>query len=394
MSPRRRGRGEGSIYRRPDGRWVATIDLGWHGGKRRRKFLYGKTRAEVARKLAAALQAHRDGQVFGDERTTVEQFLSAWLVTVEASLAPRTWTRYEQLIRRHTAPHIGKVRLTKLGARHLDQLYGALVRSGLSPTTVLQLHRILHHALRDAMRWNLVARNVAELVTPPRRARHDFVTLTPEQARRFLNAVKGDRLEALYILGLTTGMREGELFGLRWADVDLAAGALHLVRRLKTRSSRRQVLLVRVAVEALRRHLANQREERRQLGLPWDEQGLVFPNTVGRPLHSSNFLQRSFYPLLEQAGLPRIRFHDLRHSAATLLLGLGIHPKIVSEMLGHSQIGITLDLYSHVTATMQQEAVRAFDGLFGSQFGSQEGATEDHNTSSGPVAQSVRAADS
>jgi integrase len=115
---------------------------------------------------------------------------------------------------------------------------------------------------------------------------------------------------------------------------------------------------------------------------------------VGRPLHSSNFLQRSFYPLLERAGLPRIRFHDLRHSAATLLLGLGIHPKIVSELLGHSQIGITLDLYSHVTATMQQEAVRAFEGLFGSQVGSQGGTTEDQDTSLGPVAQSVRAADS
>jgi len=225
-------------------------------------------------------------------------------------------------------------------------------------------------------------------------ARHDFVTFTPEQARRFLDAVKGDRLEALYILGLTTGMREGELFGLRWADVNLDAGAVYVVRQLKTRSARRQVLLASVAVDALTRHLANQREECRQLGPAWDEQGLVFPNTVGRPLHSSNFLQRSFYPLLERAGLPHIRFHDLRHSAATLLLGLGIHPKIVSEMLGHSQIGITLDLYSHVTATMQQEAVRAFEGLFGSQLGSQEGVTEDQNTSSGPVAQSVRAADS
>ena len=118
------------------------------------------------------------------------------------------------------------------------------------------------------------------------------------------------------------------------------------------------------------------------------------PQHGGAALHSSNFLQRSFYPLLERAGLPRIRFHDLRHSAATLLLGLGIHSKIVSELLGHSQIGITLDLYSHVTATMQQEAVRALEGLFGSQFGSQKEATEDQNHSSGPVAQSVRAADS
>jgi integrase len=268
------------------------------------------------------------------------------------------------------------VRLTRLGARQLDQLYGELVRAGLSPTTVVQLHRILHHALRDAMRWNLVARNATELVTPPRKARHDFVTFTPDQARRFLDAVKGERLEALYILALTTGMREGELFGLRWADVNLAAGALHLVKQLKTRSSRRQILLVSVAVDALGRHLARQREERLLLGLGWDDHGLVFTNTVGKPLHPSNFLQRSFYPLLARAGLPRIRFHDLRHSAATLLLGLGIHPKIVSEMLGHSQIGITLDLYSHVTATMQQEAVRAFDGLFGSQVGSQEGASE------------------
>ena len=162
------------------------------------------------------------------------------------------------------------------------------------------------------------------------------------------------------------------------------AGALHLVRQVKTRSSRRQVLLVGVAVEALRRHLANQREERRLLGPVWEEQGLVFPNTVGRPLHSSNFLQRSFYPLLERAGLPRIRFHDLRHSAATLLLGLGIHPKIVSELLGHSQIGITLDLYSHVTATMQQEAVRAFEGLFGSQIGSQGGPPRTRTPAQGP----------
>jgi integrase len=127
MSRQRRGHGEGSIYRRPDGRWTATIDLGWQGGKRRRKFLYGKTRAEVAQKLAVALKAYREGQVFGDERTTVEQFLRAWLRSVEPSVGPRTWVRYEELIRLHTIPHIGKVRLTRLGARQLDQLYGELV---------------------------------------------------------------------------------------------------------------------------------------------------------------------------------------------------------------------------------------------------------------------------
>jgi integrase len=381
MTARRRGHGEGSIYRRSDGRWAAMVDLGWHAGKRRRKFLYGQTRAEVANKLAVALKARQEGQVFADERTSVEQFLRAWLTTVQPSLRPRTWTRYEQLIRRHATPHVGRLRLVKLDARHLEELYADRVRCGLSPTTVLQLHRILHHALRDATRWNLVGRNAAELVTPPRRARHDFATLTPEQARRFLVAVKGDRLEALYVLALTTGMRQGELFGLRWADVDLDAGALHLVTQLKTSASRRQVLLVDVAAKALMAHRARQDDERRRLGGAWDDRNLVFPNSVGQPLHTSNFLRRNFYPLLERAGLPRIRFHDLRHSAATLLLGLGIHPKVVSELLGHSQVGITLDLYSHVTATMQQEAVRAFQGLLGSQLGSQEGVLEQHRHS-------------
>jgi integrase len=177
------------------------------------------------------------------------------------------------------------------------------------------------------------------------------------------------------LLNLLSGCREGKSSGDTWqchptdTSCPRAGGSPQ-----RGRSDQR--LPLSVAVDALGRHLARQREERLLLGLEWDDHGLVFLNTVGKPLHPSNFLQRSFYPLLERAGLPRIRFHDLRHSAATLLLGLGIHPKIVSEMLGHSQIAITLDLYSHVTATMQQEAVRAFEGLFGSQIGSQEGATE------------------
>jgi integrase len=195
MTSRRRGHGEGTIYHRPDGRWEAVVDLGWQDGKRRRKYLYGRTRREVAEKLARALRARQEHVPFVSERTTVEQFLQAWLKTVEPSLRPRTWTRYEQLIRKHATPYIGKLRLTKLDPRHLEELYANRVRSGLSKTTVLQLHRILHHALRDAIRWNLVSRNITELVTPPRKARHDFATLSPEQARRFLDAVKGDRLE-------------------------------------------------------------------------------------------------------------------------------------------------------------------------------------------------------
>ncbi len=220
-------------------------------------------------------------------------------------------------------------------------------------------------------------RNVSELVTPPRKARFDFRVLSADQARAFLQAVKGDRLEALYVLVIATGMREGELFGLRWADVNLRRGSLHLVKRLKAESSRRQVLLPRIAVEALALHRGRQAGERQSAGSEWEDNDLVFPNAVGRPLHQSNFLYRDFYPLLKRAGLPRVRFHDLRHSAATLLLEMDVHPKVVSEMLGHSQIGITLDLYSHVTVTMQQQAVTALDTLFGGQSGGQPEVVED-----------------
>jgi integrase len=179
--------------------------------------------------------------------------------------------------------------------------------------------------------------------------------------------VQGDRLEALYVLAITTGMRQGELLGLRWRDVDVERGRLQLVRQLKTRQSRRAVVLPELAVTALVDHRDRQAAEREQQGALWEEHGLVFPNIVGRPLNPNNLRQRSFFPLLARAGLPRIRFHDLRHSCATLLLSEGVHPKIVSDLLGHSQIGITLDLYSHVTATMQAVAAEAMGRLLGGQ---------------------------
>jgi integrase len=364
MARHRRGRGEGGIYKRDDGRWAGIADLGWQDGKRERKFVYARTRAEVAEKLAKALSDHRAGQLVVDERVTVQQFFETWLASVKRSVAFSTWQRYETLIRLHATPSIGRLRLARLSPLHLEQLYSGRLDAGLSPTTVLQLHRVLHHALRDAMRWNLVQRNVSELVTPPRKALYEFRVLSSEEARTFLQAVKGDRLEALYVLAITTGMREGELFGLRWADVNLTTRSLHLVKQLKTKSSRRQVLLPRLAFESLSDHRTRQVAERAHTGTEWEDHGLVFTNTLGRPLHPRNFLLRDFYPLLDRAGLPKMRFHDLRHSAATLLLELGIHPKVVSEMLGHSQIGITLDLYSHVTATMQQQAVTALDDLF------------------------------
>ncbi len=369
----KRGNSEGSITKRADGLWEARINL--DGGKR--KSFYAKTRQEAARKLAAALRDQEAGlPVLGDKQT-VEQYFTAWLESVKPTIRLTTWRRYEQFVRSHLLPTLGKISLVKLNAQHLQLLYAKKLEEGLSSTTVHHIHMMLHKALDRAMRLTLVQRNVSDLVDPPRLRRHEMKTLTEAQARRLLAAAVGDRLEALYVLALATGMREGELLALRWHDVDLERGTLQVQATLqyttagptfvepKTAQSRRRIALSKTAVDALRRHRVRQDEERRLLGDAWDNLDVVFPNAIGRPMDNVNFLRRQFLPLLERAGLPRIRFHDMRHTAATLLLGRGINPKIVSEMLGHASIEITLGLYSHVLPHMQQQAADAMDAALG-----------------------------
>jgi integrase len=367
----KRANGEGSISKYKNGLYCARVVM--PDGKR--KAFYGRTRAEVAKKLGDALQAVQAGKPVPSDRLTVEGYLADWLVAVEPTLKPRTFGRYRTLLTLHAMPFIGRTRLVRLTPGDLRTLYAERQAAGLSPTTIRQLHAILHHALKQAMRDGVVARNVADLVSAPRAAEHEMQTLSPEQARAFLAAASGERLEALYVLALSTGMRQGELLALRWKDVDLEAGALQVQATLqrtkdgfrfdspKTAGSRRRISLTATASEALRRHRAAQNAARLRLGPAWEDNGLVFANEVGRPIEAGNLLRRSFWPLLEKAELPRIRFHDLRHTAATLMLAKGVHPKIVSEMLGHAKIGITLDLYSHVTMTMQQAAVEALDAV-------------------------------
>lgn len=312
----RRGAGEGSIVKRADGRWMAQVDLGWAGGKRQRKFLYGKTGQEVARKLTVAVRSHQDGMPMSNERVTVEAFVKDWLASTRGTIRPKTWQTYEGYLRLHAIPTLGRLPLAKLEPRHLQRLYSDKLEEGLSPTSVHHLHAILHRALGRAARWGVVPRNVADLVDAPPMAHHEMRTLGPEEARRFLDTAAGDRLEALYVLALTTGMRQGELFRLRWQDVDLEGATLSVRGQTKTAKSRRQVQLSETAVDALRRHAGRQGEECRLAGSLWRETGLVFTNTVGGSLTTANVTLRSFRPLLERAGLPVIRFHDLRHTAA------------------------------------------------------------------------------
>lgn len=354
------GKWRGCIYKRPDGRWTARLTL-LNG---RRKDFYGRTREEVNNRLTRALVDQQKGLPIVSERQTVAQFFASWLESVQPSLRTRTYVTYEGLIRLHAEPSIGRIVLSRLTPQRLQALYTERLEAGLGPQSVLHLHAVIHRGLEQAVRWNLVQRNVADFVTPPRVQRYEMRMLDPDQAKRFLEAANGDRLEALYVLALTTGMRFGELPALRWKDVDLGGGSLAVRRTLlRSRGSRRHVSIGDLAVKALQRHKESQTAERLLKGDEWEDNRLVFANEVGRPMEDTNVRRRSFEPLLAKAELPRIRFHDLRHTAATLLLAQGIHPKIVSERLGHSRVGTTLDLYSHVTPTMQQQAAKAINTL-------------------------------
>jgi integrase len=264
-----------------------------------------------------------------------------------------------------------------LEARHLDALYADRLSAGQSPSSVHQLHAVLHRALKYAARMDLVVRNVADLVDAPRVVRKEMRALSMEQSHLFLDAAAEDPQEALWTLAITTGMRQGELLGLRWRDIDPQWRFLSVVNTLekpgptpafgepKTRASRRRIGLTDRAVDALRRHRPAQTKQRLQAGSAWIELDLVFTNQQGGPMDGHNLSARNLPRLLASASLPLIRFHDLRHTAATLLLTKGVHPRKVADMLGHASVAITLDVYSHVVEGVDDDAVSALNEALG-----------------------------
>jgi len=372
--------GEGSVYfRESDKKWVGSIT---HNGKR--KVFYGKTKKEVRDKKNNALHDQQQGTLPTTSKQTVAQFLDHWLEnTQKASVRPRTYERYEEVIRLHINPAIGRYQLQKLTAQHIETFYTEKLKKGLSPRTVNTFHNILHKALDKAKKLRLVAENVTELVDRPRVEETEINPLSLEQIKVLLAVAQGHPMEALLTLALATGMRRGELLGLKWKDIDFEKGTLQ-VRRImsrvpsklkteerrgyveaatKTKRSRRSIVIVPFALEALRRHQEHQ-QVAKEKATRWVENDLVFRTSVGTPLHPDNNIFVPFKELLKEAKLPNIRFHDLRHSAATLLLSEGVHPKIVQEILGHSNINITLNVYSHVLPGMQQGAMDKMNSAF------------------------------
>ncbi len=374
MNRKRRGNNEGSIYQRKDGWWVAAVSGGYdETGRHLRRSVYGKSKAEVREKLLALQsQVKSAGRVKRPSVETLTSFLTAWVDhVVKPKVRETTYRSYEMTMRVHIFPHVGKVRLDEFRVADVRQLQRRVAATA-SPRTQRLVHTVLHSALKEAVRDERISLNPCgrELVDAPRYTPQQIRPLTTEQAQALLDAARGDRLEALYVLALTTGMRSGELFALHWEDVDLNVGSLSVRRSLqningktllvepKTRAGKRRIDLASLAVAALREH------RKRLLAEGLAASALVFPSSSGSPLQSRNVTRRSFEPLLAKAGLPRIRFHDLRHTFATTMLTQGVHPKVVQEMLGHSKIVVTLDTYSHCVPSMQKEAAARLDSIF------------------------------
>ena len=369
----RRGNGEGTISRRKDGRWEGRYYVPTEDGPKR-KVIYGKTRAEVSEKLTKALSDRANGIVYDNENITIGEYLDVWLKgSVYGSVRQSTYDRDTNLVNNHIKPVLGSLKLKKLNSAHVQNFYRNRLDTGLSASTVRKIHDILRRGLAQAVDWHLTQRNVADVVKPPRPVPKEIVALSTDETRRLLDAAAEDRLEALYVLAVHTGMRQGEMLALRWQDVDIENAVLSVRRTLtrrggkiafgepKTKKSRRSIRLTPQAVDALRAHLERQLRDMEILGDHYQDQGLIFTTDTGAPINPSNLRQRSFTPLLKRVGLPHMRFHDLRHTCATLLLSRGVHPKFVQELLGHATIAITLDTYSHVMPSMGDATAKAME---------------------------------
>lgn len=367
----KRGNNEGSVFKRKrDGLWVAQVTIqGKHASK------YFKSQKEARNWLQETLSQIQNGMSLTAARITVRDFLEEWLETYKTSVRLKTIRQYTQIVRQHILPHLGEIKLKELRPEQIQAFYNTKLNSGANPRTVILIHSVLHRSLSLALKWGLIGRNPTDAVTRPRKKRIELNILTDSQVRAFLSAADQTRYGALFYLALNTGMRSGEIFGLKWSDIDWNHRRLQVKRQLqhlpghgliftepKTASGRRMIVISHTTVEKLRKHKEQQNMDHSVAGDQWQENDLVFPTRLGTPMFPTN-MYKDFKDLLKKLGLPNVRFHDLRHTAATLMLQQGIHPKIVQERLGHADISMTLNTYSHVLPSMQEDAAEKLDEL-------------------------------
>jgi integrase len=390
VTGKRRAQGEGTIFQLPNGKWRAELDLGWVDGRRRRKTATRATHRECAQWLSEAKRAKQAGGVVSRTPLVAEWFETYLTEVAAGRVRSSTLSNYRRDFERHIRPALGRHRLDALRAEHLSRFYADRLHHGLSAYAVRYLHAQIRRALSVAVTWGLLARNVATVVQPPALPHHEVNPLSVDEARQLLLAARGDRMEARWVIGLSLGLRQSEVLGLWWEDIDLEAGTLRVRRQLsrsrtagqglgfgplKSARSMRVLAVPPALVAALARHRDRQRRERDEAGPAWADPRLVFASTTGGPIDHRNDT-RAFKALLVAAQVrcteivgddgtvrlaPQVRLHDLRHTAATLLLAQGVPARVLMEVLGHSQIGITMNTYSHVMPTQLTQAASAME---------------------------------
>lgn len=367
---RKRGNSEGSVHKLPNGRWRGQVS---HEGHRLSKVC--ATQRECLEWVRKNRNQIDDGMTYTSTQLTLKEYMQGWLTNAKATKRPTTWVHYEELNRLYISPNAGRIKLKDLRAEHIQGLYNKLLEENIGVHTIRKTHALLHSALQQAVKIGSINQNPASNVDPPRKPTREMAILTESQVSQMLVAAKGHRWEALYHLAIVTGMRESELLGLKWTDLDWSRKYLKVERQLqrpggngvefsppKTGYGKRSLALGEITTEVLRAHYEGQQSERLAAGENWEEYGLIFTTSNGTPIHQRN-LQRDFKALLKRAGLPPIRFHDLRHTAASLMLNHDVPVIVVSRRLGHARTSITLDVYGHLLPSMQAEAAELIDEL-------------------------------
>ncbi len=356
--PRNRANSEGSVYQRSrDGRWITSVSL---PDGSRKSWTFG-TQKEALQKLKVHHKQVQEGIIpITEPRVRLDRFLADWLEgTVKQSVRPKIYDSYAQLVRLYIAPTIGRVALEELSAVHVRDLQNKQLASGLSPRTTQYTRAVLRRALNQAVKWSLVPRNVVPLVDPPKSTRHEREMLTIAQVHMLLHYAQGDRMAAVLVTAIALGLRKGELLALTWQDVDFAKGTVTVhsslqliegkprIMETKTKQSNRTITLPGIVSDALCTQRLRQEEARRLAGARWKQTEYIFTTSVGTPFGPTN-MSRELDRVLQKAGLPHIRFHDLRHLAASLLLDSNMRLKDVSTLLGHASTSITQNVYEHL----------------------------------------------
>lgn len=365
-----RGRNEGSIHQRPNGTWRVQLSL---NGKRISKGFKSKAEAQAWLRNTQVEIDH--GYDYQAGKITLGEYLPRWLENSKTTLRPTTAHQYELTMRKHILPHLEAIKLREIRLDIIEKFYSELLQSGVGIRTVRVTHNILHKAFEKAVRYGLVSTNRVHGAALPRYKSREMTVLDESQVAQFLAATSDSNYQGLYHLAITTGMREGELFGLEWSDLHWNNGTLLVQRQIqkipgipwkfsepKTASGRRMIALGEGTLLVLRKHKERQAIQKAVAGNRWQEYNLIFPSSVGSPGDPSN-LRVDFLKTLDRAGLPKIRFHDLRHTTASLLLNHGVPVIVVSKMLGHADASITLKVYAHLYNDNLYEAAKVMDEL-------------------------------